>query len=98
MTIVIVSGKDKATRLSKDDALNGFMSAMTLFTIIVLFGSISGACFNPTAGIAITFFGNKSTASQYQHLWIYIAGPFLGGLLAGIFHLIHKLMIREPKL
>jgi len=25
----------------------------------------------------------------YKYLWIYICGPYLGGFLAGIFHLYH---------
>ena len=70
---------------------------MTLLIAIYMFAPVSGACFNPTAGLALTFFGNEETATttKFQFLWIYLAGPCLGGVIAGIFHLFHKMMLSD---
>jgi len=56
-----------------------------------MFGGISGACFNPAVGIALTFTGNEG---NYSKLWIYLLGPLTGGLLAGLVHIAHVSYIK----
>lgn len=49
-------------------------------------GPISGGAFNPAVGIGPTIVQAMSGGGSFQHLWLYIVGPFLGGLLAaGVF-------------
>jgi len=56
-----------------------------------MFGGISGGCFNPAIGVALTITGN----SNYKSLWIYLIGPLAGGLLAGLFNLAHANYIEK---
>jgi glycerol uptake facilitator-like aquaporin len=55
-----------------------------------------GACFNPAVATGFTTWsvlridtGPLPNNFLYDYLWCYMVGPFLGGLFAGLFHLIH---------
>ena len=52
-----------------------------------------GACFNPAVGVTLTlnsmfYFGKASYLHHYAYA--YTLGPALGGLCAGLFHLLHR--------
>jgi hypothetical protein len=64
----------------------------TLYAMIQFAGPISGGCFNPAFGITQTTYqvGYMNSlgfeGKVYQHyLWLYIAAPLLGGIVASIF-------------
>lgn len=69
---------------SKDHPQNSFYGLAIGFTIVIAAfagGPISGGAFNPAVAI-----GHNLLAGSGNNLWLYIAGPFLGGLLgAGLF-------------
>ena len=42
-------------------------------------GWISGGAYNPAVGIGLSV-----GASQFQHVWLYLVGPFVGAILASL--------------
>ena len=56
-----------------------------------------GAAFNPAVGVSVTTYSvlridneGESNSYLYTYLWCYVLGPYIGGLCAGLFHLIHR--------
>ena len=47
-------------------------------------GPISGGAFNPAVGIGPLLYKMIMDQQNIENAWIYLAGPFLGGLLAGL--------------
>jgi glycerol uptake facilitator-like aquaporin len=56
-----------------------------------MFGNVSGGVFNPAAAIGMGILGNDSL----NKLWIYLAGPLAGGLLAGLVNMGHSAYISK---
>jgi len=61
---MVATIKDDKTASTNIGTINGYTVTMALYLIIQMFGGVSGACFNPTACIALTFFGNQDTADS----------------------------------
>jgi aquaporin Z len=64
---------------------NSFYGLAIGFTIVVAAfagGPISGGAFNPAVGIGPTVVDAVLGGGSFQHLWLYIVGPLLGGILA----------------
>ena len=70
---------------------NSFYGLAIGFTIVVgafAGGGISGGAFNPAVGIGPTLVHALMGGGSFNHLWLYLVGPFLGAALAaGIFKL-----------
>ncbi len=67
---------------SKDHPDNSFYGLAIGFTVMVAafaIGPISGAALNPAVAI-----GHNVINSSLAHIWIYLVGPLLGGVLAGV--------------
>jgi aquaporin Z len=68
---------------------NSFYGLAIGFTIVVAAfagGPISGGAFNPAVGIGPTVVDAVLAGGSYQHLWLYLVGPLLGGAMAaGVF-------------
>jgi glycerol uptake facilitator-like aquaporin len=47
-------------------------------------GSISGGAFNPAVGLGPTILHAVLGGGTFQHLWLYLVGPLLGGVLAAM--------------
>lgn len=48
--------------------------------------SYSGAIVNPAAGLNFIFWGSMlRDHNSFKYLWIYTLGPYIGGLVAGLF-------------
>ncbi|NQY66565.1 MAG: aquaporin [Flavobacteriales bacterium] len=47
-------------------------------------GSISGGAFNPAVGLGPIIIDSLTGGTSYNHLWLYIVGPFSGSILAAI--------------
>ena len=84
MCLLVKTGKTKPTK-------QGFLSclavASTLLAMIVIAGPKTGGAINPAVGFAQTVFevlqfGVRRNLDNY--FWVYILGPFNGGLVAGI--------------
>jgi glycerol uptake facilitator-like aquaporin len=65
--------------------LAGLAIGLALAGLILFFGPLTGASFNPARsfGPAIAL-GGKFTAAHWTNFWIYIAAPLTGGVLAGL--------------
>ena len=58
----------------------------TLFLLILLFGNLTGASFNPARSI-----GPALSSGHWSNIYVYLTGPFLGALLSAIpFRLIDR--------
>ena len=77
----------------------------TLFGMINMIGQISGAAINPAVGFVQTMAINMMYGTEMNHaqrrintesMWIYVAGPFTGGLLAALFSMFNARQL-EPK-
>jgi len=57
-------------------------------------GGKLGACYNPAVAVTLTsnslMFLDNSKLYLSHYAPYYVIGPFAGGALAGLFHLIHK--------
>jgi aquaporin Z len=66
---------------------NSYFGLAIGFTILVAAfagGPISGGAFNPAVGTGITFAHALWGGGSWEHLWIYLVGPIVGGGLAGV--------------
>jgi len=73
----------------KKVANNSFYGLAIGFVIMVAAfagGGISGGAFNPAVGIGATVINATSAGGTWEHLWIYIAGPLAGGVLAAVIY------------
>ena len=90
---VILMVKDKATAPTSDGGLGALTVALTLAGLIQVAMRL-GPVFNPAVSVAFTTLDAWQTENPnkiYTHYtYAYTIGPALGGLLAGIFHQIHR--------
>ena len=73
---------------------NSFYGLAIGFTIVgaaFAGGPISGGAFNPAVGVGPTVVHAVMGDGSWQHLWLYLVGPVIGGALsAGIYSLQHQ--------
>lgn len=69
---------------TEGNSFYGLATGFTVLTGAVAVGAISGGAFNPAVGIGPTIVHALRGPGTYNHLWIYLVGPFIGGALAGI--------------
>lgn len=72
-----------ATAQSGGGALAGVVIGLTLVLIHLAGINISGAAVNPARALAPALFVG---GAALQQIWLYIAAPLAGGLLAGVLH------------
>jgi aquaporin Z len=66
---------------------NSYYGLAIGFTIVVAAfagGPISGGAFNPAVGFGPVLIDGLMGGGSFQHLWLYIVGPLLGGALAAL--------------
>ena len=85
-TVVIGSGI-AAARLSPDDVglellENAAATATGLYTIILMFGPVSGAHFNPVVSLVDASFGGLSWRRAFAYIPAQVAGCFSGAVVA----------------
>ena len=51
-------------------------------------GPISGGAFNPAVGFGATLGAALFAGGNFDHFWIYVVGPLLGGAIAAGIHLV----------
>ena len=66
---------------------NSFYGLAIGFTVVVAAfagGGISGGAFNPAVGLGPTVIHGLWGTGSFDHLWLYLVGPFAGGALAAL--------------
>jgi MIP family channel proteins len=76
--VLTLSALIASTKL-KNPKFQGLMIGSTLFFLILLIGPLTGAGFNPSRSL-----GPSLASGYYQNLLIYIIGPILGAIMAGL--------------
>lgn len=72
---------------SKATEGNSFYGLAIGFTIVVAAfagGPVSGGAFNPAVGIGPTVINALKSNGTWGNLWLYLVGPFAGGVLAAV--------------
>jgi aquaporin Z len=70
---------------SKKSAGNSYFGLAIGFTVMASafsVGSISGGAFNPAVGFGPILVDTLMGGTSISHLWLYLVGPFAGGILA----------------
>ncbi len=65
-----------------NNSFYGLAIGMTVTTAAFAGGGISGGAFNPAVGVGPNLMHAFINQGSLNHLWIYLAGPILGGALA----------------
>lgn len=80
---------------AKGTSGNSFYGLAIGFTIVIAAfagGGISGGAFNPAVGIGATVAHAAMGSGGWSDLWLYIAGPLIGAILAAI---VFKMMVED---
>jgi glycerol uptake facilitator-like aquaporin len=102
--LIILMVKNPITAPSKEGYLCCWTVGIQLLCCICLCAGHTGAALNPAVGVAVLVYDawrqsefsaeelskhNLTKVNYLSKIWIYTLGPYLGGLLAGIFHHYH---------
>ena len=68
----------------KGNQYYGLAIGMTLLAAVFAGGPISGGAFNPAVGVSPLIFDISTVTSHFGSILLYIAGPMMGGALAGL--------------
>ena len=99
--ILMVKIDEDHAKVTKD----GIAGALTVAIALLAMGQTGGklgACYNPVVGLvamvnAVSYLDNNSGYLTHYTPY-YVIGPLLGGLFAGLFHLLHKhVLLEQPK-
>jgi aquaporin Z len=69
---------------TEGNSFYGLAIGFTVLTGAVAVGGISGGAFNPAVGIGPILVNAMQGGGNFNNLWIYLVGPFIGGALAGV--------------
>ena len=69
---------------TKNNSFYGLAIGMTVTAGAIAGGPISGGAFNPAVGIGPIVVNAMLGGGTYQHLWLYLVGPFAGAVLASL--------------
>lgn len=66
----------------KDNNYYGLAIGLVLIAGVLAGGHISGAAYNPAVGLGPNLYDLGSLSDHVSSTWLYLIGPFAGGLLA----------------
>jgi glycerol uptake facilitator-like aquaporin len=89
LVVAVVGSGIMASRLSPDDAglqllANAAATAAALIGLILVFGAVSGAHFNPVVTLVDRAFGTTSTSETALYIVAQVLGACLGTMLANL--------------
>jgi aquaporin Z len=82
--LALVVLNSAASARTKGNSFYGLAIGFTVVVAAFAGGPISGGAFNPAVGTGPTIINAMMGAGSFQHLWLYIVGPLLGGALAAM--------------
>ncbi len=80
LVVLNVACSDK----TKGNSYYGVAIGFTVLAAAFAAGGVSGGAFNPAVGVGPTLIHATTGGGSWAHLWLYLLGPFAGGLLASI--------------
>ena len=83
--LVLVVLNVAVSKATEGNSYYGLAIGFTLLTAVFAGGSISGGAFNPAVGLGPGLIHWLAGPGGLGALWLYLVGPFLGGLLAAEF-------------
>ena len=63
----------------------GLAIGLTIIGLAFAGGKISGGAFNPAVGLGPIFFDTFTGGESIKNAWLYLTGPTMGGIFAGLF-------------
>lgn len=73
-----------ATDKTKDNHYYGIAIGLTLLAIAYVGGPISGGAYNPAVGVSPLLYDFMNFGSHFLNITLYLLGPVVGGILAGM--------------
>jgi len=73
------------TEAQEDNSFFGLAIGLTVASMAIAVGGISGGAFNPAVGTGSHIVSWIMGKGLYSHMWIYWLGPFIGAVLAALF-------------
>ena len=70
------------SKKTKGNSYYGLAIGMAVMVGAITVGGISGGAFNPAVAIGAIVIDAALQAGPWQHIWIYLVGPFVGAALA----------------
>ena len=96
--ILMVKIPEDKIKVTKDNVSGALAVALTLLCVVKAGGRL-GACYNPAVAVCLTLNSVlylDNTEHYLSHYFkTYFIGPFLGAIIAGFFHLIHKIVLKK---
>lgn len=80
--LVLVVLNVACTPSTKGNSYYGVAIGLTVMAGAFAGGSISGGAYNPAVGVGLCAIDAIRGGSSLSHVWLYLAGPFVGAVLA----------------
>ncbi|MCH8904902.1 MAG: aquaporin [Bacteroidetes bacterium] len=80
--LVMVILNVATSKKTEGNSYYGLAIGFTIMAIATAGGPISGGAFNPAVGLGPILVDTINGGDSINHVWIYIAGPFLGAITA----------------
>jgi aquaporin Z len=84
--LVLVILNVATTRATQGNSYYGLAIGITIAAAAFVGGPVSGGAYNPAVGFGATFGAGAFAGGSWSDLWIYVAGPLLGGAVAAAIH------------
>ena len=82
--LVLVILNVATSKKTEGNSYYGLAIGFTITAAAFAGGPVSGGAYNPAVGIGLTTINVLFGGGGFQHLWLYIVGPILGGCAAAV--------------
>merc|ERR1719192_1036435 len=87
------------TESQRGNFFYGVSIGMTVASGLASVQRISGGCFNPALGVALSVTHTFNNGGTIQYIWIYLVGPIIGAVVAGYsFYVINAKEVEQAKM
>merc|ERR1719150_2069560 len=87
------------TESQRGNFFYGVSIGMTVASGLASVQRISGGCFNPALGAALSVTHTFKNGGTVQYIWIYLVGPIIGAVVAGYsFYVINAKEVEQAKM